>query len=83
MKLPEYSLKQGIEYHPDGQQGDAIEFPSGTLIQPFWSPHNLTNEIRDELNKAQKGLIKDLLVMCLIGRFWIIVRRDNIRESRW
>lgn len=84
MKLPEYSLKYSIEYHPEGHQGDAIAFPAGTLLQPFWSPHNLPQHIRDQLNAAPKTMQGGpYRIMCLIGRFWIIVMSDNIRESRW
>lgn len=82
MKLPEYSLKQAIQHFSGGAQSDPIEFPASTLIQPFWNDHNLPEHVREQLNKARNGLKKDLLVMCLIGRYWIEVRRDNIRVNR-
>lgn len=81
MKLPEYSLIEGIEVKsPDSS--DPVEFPSGTLVFPFWSEHNLTVERREELRELTKfHPKKDDFVMCIIGRMWVPIDRKNIRKN--
>jgi hypothetical protein len=88
MRVPEYSLKQGLEYRDPTTQGDPIEFPAGTLIFPFWSEFNLPQHIREEFQKntiSKSGTveIQNPFVMCIIGRLWIPVTRNNIRKSAW
>jgi hypothetical protein len=68
MKIPEYSLKKGIEI-PTGPMSDPIEFPAGTLCHPFWSECNLPAHIKDQLHEHVRFLInRKYYVMCLIGR---------------
>ena len=53
MKLPEYSLKKSARV-PQSNQMDPIDFPPGTLCQPFWSPHNLPAHVREQLEEQKK-----------------------------
>jgi hypothetical protein len=84
MKLPEYSLKQELQFQPDGAQGDPMVFPAGTLMQVFWSEHNLPQHIKEQLDGTRKPLKgQPKLIMCIIGTFWIQVSEDNILKSGW
>jgi hypothetical protein len=81
MKLPEYSIKKDISIST-GLNSDPIEFPAGTLCFPFWSDHNLPKHIREELNEQVKFKKNgDQYVMCLIGRTWVSVLKQDIRSS--
>ena len=82
MKLPEYSLKKGVSIKNPNSPTDSIEFASGTLIQPFWSEHNLPKYIRDALNEHTRFMPKDkVYIMCLIGRLWVPVLKQDIRKN--
>ena len=81
MKLPEYSLRKGVSIS-NGPTADPIEFPAGTLIQPFWSEHNLPSHIRDQLKQHTKTFFKEkVFIMCLIGRTWVPVSKEDIRKN--
>lgn len=79
MKLPEYSLKTEVVIS-NGQHLDSTTFPPGTLIMPFWNEGNLPSHIKDILREQPK--IKDKkYIMCLIGRTWVPVLKENIRQN--
>lgn len=81
MKLPEYSLKKDISI-PTGPHSDPIEFPSGTLIMPFWSEHNLPSHIRDQFKEHTKFMPREKhYIMCLIGRTWVPILKQDIRKN--
>ena len=81
MKLPEYSLKKGVSIS-NGPMADPIEFPAGTLCQPFWSSHNLPVHIKEILDKHTKFSPKGKdFIMCLIGRTWVPVLKQDIRSN--
>lgn len=81
MKLPEYSLKREAQA-PGGPLDDPIVFPPGTLCMPFWSEHNLPKHIKDLFKEHIKYLAKkNQYVMCLIGKTWIPVLREDIRKN--
>lgn len=80
MKLPEYSLKKDYNVNNNSNQQDPIVFPAGTLCMPFWSEHNLPPHVREDLYDqiAPKG---SKFIMCLIGRFWVPVLQEHIRQN--
>jgi len=82
MRVPEHSLKTGIKIFPPDNQNEPIEFASGTLVQVFWSEHNLPKHVMESLEKYRKESPKADYVMCLIGRFWVPLDRKNIRSSQ-
>lgn len=83
MKLPEYALKQGIQVKdPNNSMGDPIEFPSGTLVFPFWNETLLPSHRRDQLKEASRYGKDERLVMCIIGSHWIPLPASNIRSNR-
>lgn len=81
MKLSEYSLKKDVSIFT-GPLSDPIQFPAGTLIQPFWSEGNLPNHIIEQLNEHRKIMhSKSVYIMCMIGMFWVPVLKEDIRSS--
>lgn len=83
MKLPEYSLKKGIQVKdPQNAMSDPLEFPSGTLVFPFWNETLLPGHIREQLNEAKRYAKDSPIVMCLIGRTWVPLPKSNIRSSQ-
>jgi hypothetical protein len=81
VKLPEYTLKQEVQIHQTNTN-DPIEFPIGTLIQPFWNEDHLPDHIKEQLKEAGRYRItKSKLIMCLIGRTWTAVPEEYIRTN--
>lgn len=82
MRLPEYSLKKGIQVKdPSTPHGDPVEFPSGTLVFPFWNETLLPEHVYEQLKEATR-YGKEKLIMCLIGRTWIPLPKQVIRDNR-
>lgn len=81
MKLPEYRLKQTIKFSSGNKYSnqDDPEFAAGTVVQPFWNETLLPSWRREEL-KTAKRMYKDP-VMCIVGRHWVPVERENIRKD--
>lgn len=83
MKLPEYTLKQVLKIH-QMNTNDTVDFPIGTLIQPFWNEDHLPTHIKEQLKEAKKyGSHRGKLIMCLIGRTWAAVSEENIRINNY
>lgn len=83
MKLPEYSLKGGVEYKAmDSGQDPAVEFAAGTLVFPFWNETLLPKHRFDELKKYMRFMPPEKqMVMCIIGRYWVPVPKEMIRRN--
>lgn len=83
MKIPEYTLKKPLAM-PTAPGDDPLEFPAGTLVQPF-SEHNLPKHIKEELDEYVKTMFYGKAakyVMCLIGTRWVPVNKEEIRISK-
>lgn len=83
MKLPTYALKEAISISTPNYNDPHVEFPSGTLVFPFWNPQWLPKHRKEELEAEAKNLTgwnspKPDMVMCLIGPHWVPVLRSNI-----
>jgi hypothetical protein len=75
MKLPEYSLKSPVQADKD------TEFPTGTIIFPFWNEFYVPEHHKQTLKEANRYSLSDSkLIMCIIGTFWVPVKEDNIRR---
>lgn len=80
MKLPEHSLKKAISIET-GPMSEPIEFPPGTLVQPF-SDYHVPSHIKEEIEEKLKSMPNDKeYVVCLIGTTWIPVPKEDIRKE--
>jgi hypothetical protein len=81
MKLPENSLKAGIEIKSG--MGDPVQFPAGTLLFAFWNEDYVPAERYEELKEARRyHRGQDKLIMCIIGTYWVAIPESSIRRGR-
>jgi len=80
MRLPEHSLRQGVQIKNQNQ--DPVEFPSGTLVFPFWNETLLPPHRREELKEAKRyAKDSEKMIMCIIGSYWLPIPEHNIRKG--
>lgn len=75
MKRPTYTLNRDLS------EGE-LEFKKGTLCQPI-EDWNLTGDLLDKLKEERsKSYSQDKMKMVLIGRTWLVLKENWIREER-
>lgn len=88
MRRPYFSLSKSVQYYPPKGGPDVlVEFQAGTLIFPIWNEGFLPSHQKQFLNDSQRTLArlmhsKDKLVMCIIGKYWIPVAKNSIKENK-
>lgn len=77
MKRPTYYIREQVQV-----PGKSDEFfPAWTMVQPIWNEDYVPDHLKQDLKDYKRfNLNPSGYVMCIIGRCWVVVGKDNIVE---